>query len=41
MGPEEKITSVLAVDEFKDDEFLVLLTQVRIPGLSPVSYECM
>lgn len=28
MGEEEKITSVLAVDEFKEDEYLVLLTQV-------------
>ena len=27
---EEKITSVLAVDEFRDDEYLVLLTQVSL-----------
>lgn len=27
---DEKITSVLAVDEFRDDEYLVLLTQVSL-----------
>lgn len=28
---DEQIASVLAVDDFREDEYLVLLTQVRLP----------